>query len=156
MRPKKVELAVVAVTIAFVFFTAGYFVGRQAAPGAVALPPEFSDSAAPPGDGSAADALPSQPAAPLPAETEPAAPPTSAVETPAQTAPREKIDGKININAASLITLQELPRVGPAIAGRIIDYREANGDFKTTADIMNVRGIGEKTYENLKDLITVG
>ncbi len=65
-------------------------------------------------------------------------------------------DQKININTAQSEELQKLPRVGPAIAQRIIDYRKENGNFKRIEDIMKVRGIGEKVFGQLKDLITVG
>ncbi|MDH7511498.1 MAG: helix-hairpin-helix domain-containing protein [Clostridiales bacterium] len=63
---------------------------------------------------------------------------------------------KININTASLSELQKLPRIGPQVAQRIIDYRKEHGNFKKIEEIMKVRGIGEKTYNQLKDLITVG
>lgn len=67
-----------------------------------------------------------------------------------------KAGDKININTASLGELQKLPRVGPQIAQRILDYRKENGNFKRIEDILKVRGIGEKVFEQLKDLITVG
>jgi competence protein ComEA len=153
MRPKKVEMAVIAVTIAFVFFTAGYFVGRQGSSGAVQLPPSIEETAVAGDD--ATGAPPPAITGNTPAKDEPDAPP-AAESTSAPAAPQEKIDGKININVASLSTLQELSGVGPAIAGRIVDYRETKGPYKTIADIKNVKGIGEKTYEKLKDLITVG
>ena len=63
---------------------------------------------------------------------------------------------KVNINTASLEELQKLPRVGPQIAQRILDYRKENGGFKKIEDILKVRGIGEKVFSQLKDLITVG
>ncbi len=63
---------------------------------------------------------------------------------------------KININTASLDELQKLPRVGPQVAQRIIDFRKEQGNFKKIEEIMKVRGIGEKTFNQLKDLITVG
>jgi len=72
----------------------------------------------------------------------------------AQTA--AKTGDKVNINTASLEELQKLPRIGPQIAQRILDFRKENGSFKRTEDIMKVRGIGEKVYEQLKDMITVG
>jgi comEA protein len=63
--------------------------------------------------------------------------------------------GKININKAGAEELAKLPRIGPAIAKRIIEYREKNGNFRKIEDIMQVRGIGEKLFLQLKDLITV-
>lgn len=63
---------------------------------------------------------------------------------------------KININTASLDELQKLPRVGPQVAQRIIDFRKEHGNFKKIEEIMKVRGIGEKTFNQLKDLIVVG
>ena len=62
----------------------------------------------------------------------------------------------ININTASSFELETLPGIGPAIAQRIIEYREANGPFLAIEDIVNVSGIGPGTYERIQDLITVG
>lgn len=62
---------------------------------------------------------------------------------------------KININTADKNALKELPRIGDALAQRIIDYRENKGLFKDIKDIMNVSGIGEKMFENIKDKIAV-
>jgi len=62
---------------------------------------------------------------------------------------------KININTASLEELDSLPGIGPSKAQAIIDYRTINGSFVVIEDIMNVSGIGEATFNNIKDLITV-
>jgi competence protein ComEA len=63
--------------------------------------------------------------------------------------------GKVNINNASLEELSQLKRVGPKYAERIIEYRESHGAFKQVEDITNVPGIGPKTLEVNKDIITV-
>lgn len=63
---------------------------------------------------------------------------------------------KININTAGLEELDALPGIGPAKAQAIIDYRVVNGLFLAIEDIKKVPGIGSATFENLKDLITVG
>lgn len=63
--------------------------------------------------------------------------------------------GKVNLNTADEAALDTLPRVGPAMAARIIAWREANGRFTAIEDLMNVTGIGDKTFEGLKDLVTV-
>jgi competence protein ComEA len=63
---------------------------------------------------------------------------------------------KININTAGSEQLRKLPRIGEKMSQRVIDYREKNGKFKRIEDIMKVKGIGEKTFEGFKDMITVG
>ena len=65
-------------------------------------------------------------------------------------------DQLISINEATVEELTELPRVGPTVAERIVSYRDENGPFERIEEIMNVRGIGVKTFERLKDRITVG
>lgn len=62
---------------------------------------------------------------------------------------------RININTADSATLELLPRVGPALAARIIQWRDSNGRFRSIEDLMSVSGIGEKTFAGLRDLITV-
>lgn len=62
----------------------------------------------------------------------------------------------ININTASQKELEELPGIGPTLSQRIIEYREKNGYFQTIEDIKKVSGIGDKKFEAIKDLITVG
>ena len=61
-------------------------------------------------------------------------------------APVAAADGVVNINTADAGELTYLPRIGPALAERIIEYREENGDFEKPEDLMLVRGIGEKTF----------
>lgn len=64
-------------------------------------------------------------------------------------------DGRININTAQPSELQRLPGIGPALAARIVAYREAWGPFSSIEDIMEVSGIGARTFENIKDMIKV-
>lgn len=61
----------------------------------------------------------------------------------------------VNINTADAEELQRLYRVGPVMAQRIIDYRKANGKFKSIEEIQNVKGIGPKTFEYNEHLLTV-
>lgn len=61
--------------------------------------------------------------------------------------------GVVNINNASSEQLQLLPRVGPSLAQRIIDFREANGPFRAVEEIVAVKGIGENSFEKLEPYI---
>lgn len=61
----------------------------------------------------------------------------------------------ININTADLNTLCELSGVSESTAQKIIDYREENGDFLSIEEIMEVKGIGEKTFLKIKSQITI-
>ncbi len=67
----------------------------------------------------------------------------------------ESGNNKININRADVSQLQTIPGVGPVTAEKIIEYRKSNGRFATIEDLKKVSGIGEKTFEKLKDHITV-
>ncbi len=62
---------------------------------------------------------------------------------------------KIDLNTATLSQLDSLPGIGPVIAERILELREKSGHYKRIEDLMNIRGIGEKKFLKLKDLITV-
>jgi competence protein ComEA len=64
--------------------------------------------------------------------------------------------GPININTASVAELEALPGIGPTLAQCVVDYREAQGPFAAIEDIMNVQGIGEGLFNEIRDLITVG
>ena len=62
---------------------------------------------------------------------------------------------RININTATSQELQTIRGIGPAMARRIIEYRQTSGGFSTVDDLTNVKGIGEKTLEKLRDSLTV-
>lgn len=64
-------------------------------------------------------------------------------------------NGTVNLNSAGSSELQTLPGIGPAKADAIIEYREMNGPYKSIEDLKEISGIGDKTFEKLKDLISV-
>lgn len=74
---------------------------------------------------------------------------------PPSTSPGLTASGKVNINTADAVALETLPRVGPAMSARIIAWREQNGRFVVVEDLMNVSGVGEKTFDGLKELISI-
>lgn len=63
--------------------------------------------------------------------------------------------GRININEAGADELMRLKGVGPALAGRIIDYRSKNGYFRSTEELKKIKGVGEKLFEKIKEKITI-
>lgn len=67
----------------------------------------------------------------------------------------EDEDKKININEADIYELDKLSGIGEGFAKRIIDYRTKNGKFEVIQDIMKVSGIGEATFNEIKDHICV-
>lgn len=62
----------------------------------------------------------------------------------------------VDINTADAATLEQVKGIGPAKAAAIVDYRKANGPFKSVDDLVNVPGIGEKTVEQLRDQVSTG
>ena len=64
--------------------------------------------------------------------------------------------GKIDLNKATLQELTQLKGIGEKYAERIIEYREKDGKFQKIEDLMNVKGIGQKKFDTIKDLIFVG
>ncbi len=61
----------------------------------------------------------------------------------------------LNLNTATQAQLEALPGIGRSTADRIIEYRQKNGGFKKPEDLMNVKGIGEKSFLKLKAMVTV-
>lgn len=61
----------------------------------------------------------------------------------------------VNVNTASATELEQLPGVGPKVAARIVDYRTKKGPFRKLEELMNVQGIGEKSFLKLRSQLTI-
>jgi competence protein ComEA len=83
-----------------------------------------------------------------------ASPPARAADAPAA-APSGKAVAKVDLNSASEAELLALPKIGPATARQILDYRKQVGSIRSVDELLNVKGIGEKTLEVLRPLVTV-
>lgn len=79
----------------------------------------------------------------------------SKLETNSNVLNSNDLNGLVNINKATVAELDRLPGVGPAIAQKIIDYRQEKGGFVSVEEIKLVSGIGDKMFENIKDLIEI-
>lgn len=64
------------------------------------------------------------------------------------------LEGQVNINTATAAELEQLPGIGPSIAGRIVSYREKHR-FEQRNQIMRVKGVGAKTFDKIKDFLIV-
>lgn len=124
----KVSVLLAVVTVLFVGFTLGLFVGRNTGSGTVtlAVSPQMQTA------------------------------PTTAATAAAETVPEETVSFPVNINTADADTLAALPGIGQVLAKRILAYRQQNGSFRAVEEITNVEGIGEKKAEAILDLITIG
>lgn len=72
-------------------------------------------------------------------------------------APASPEAGKVlvNINTAGQADLERLPGIGPSLAKKILEFRQKNGAFKNPTDLVAVQGIGEKKFEQIKNMVTV-
>jgi competence protein ComEA len=83
---------------------------------------------------------------------------SSAFTTQAKKAPAKATAtaaAPLNLNTATVAQLETLPGIGGATAKRIIEHRQKNGGFKKVEELMNIKGIGEKSFLKLKPLVTV-
>jgi competence protein ComEA len=63
--------------------------------------------------------------------------------------------GIVNLNTATAAQIASLPGIGPKTADLVVQYRQKNGPFKKIEEIMNIRGVGEKSFLKIKDRLTV-
>ena len=82
-------------------------------------------------------------------------PATATQQTPSSAMAAAASKPAINLNAATIDQLETLPGIGRKTAERIIEYRTKSGGFKKIEDLMNVKGIGEKSFLKLKPLVAV-
>lgn len=81
--------------------------------------------------------------------------PPAAVAGDGADAPGATAGGRVSLNHADVAALDTLPRIGPALAQRIIDWREANGPFTDVSQLLEVAGIGDAVYSGLVDLVSL-
>ncbi|MCI2105195.1 MAG: ComEA family DNA-binding protein [Intestinimonas sp.] len=158
MKISRLEKVSLAVTAAFLLLTTGYFLGVRSTAVPYRIDTQYAaedtlESAAPE---TAAPALPSKPPAgsnppePMASESAPAEPQAAAPPAPSVSAA-----ARVNINTADAAELATLPGIGEKKAAAIVADRAENGPFRIPENLTRVKGIGEKTLENLLDLITV-
>lgn len=132
MKLSNIEKVLLGITVVFLVFLTGFYLGRNQNTDTLTIRTERSDTAAATSSDEsdvqadqASDASESSPSFP------------------------------ININRASSVDLTTLPGIGDVLASRIVEYRRTKGLFTSIEDIMNVSGVGEAKFEAIKDYITV-
>ncbi|MCL2201907.1 MAG: ComEA family DNA-binding protein [Oscillospiraceae bacterium] len=169
MRLRRLELAIIALTLAFVCFVGGYLTGRSR--GVVSISPaveaqrdgqvepvlQVGAAAAPKSEAAHQSPIATEAAPQLPQPQPPQLPQAEQIIVP-EPVPQAAFDalGRININTASQSELMDLPGIGEALSLRILDYRNAHGPFRRIEELRNVSGIGEKRFEAIMDKVTIG
>jgi len=147
VKISKIETAISLLAIAFLFFTAGWFLRGEHSAEPLQIETQRTLTQTATASSTPASASPSV----SPAGTSPTANVNQTAAGDEETAQTEKV----NLNTATLEQLQTLPGIGEKRAADILADREANGSFSTPEDLIRVKGIGESILENLLDYITV-
>lgn len=145
MKMSKAEGIAVLLTVLLLSLALGFYVGRSTVKDAVVI------EAAEPEVISPLESV-------VPAEPKTALESVSTMDTSVLSEEQSEPDAPdypLDINNATLDDLDELPKIGPVLAQRIIDYRTANGDFQFVEELMNVEGIGEGIFEKIKEFVEV-
>lgn len=163
MKLRRLELIFIAITLSFVFFIGGFFVGRSNSPVTIgefgslhvetSIAPSLLETQLENPRANTVGSSQADPEAPTIEKAENTVSYNSEPQTLIPGALRGG-DGRININTASRNELMDLPGIGPSLAQNIIEYRNNHGLFNTIEDIMNVSGIASGRFERIKDKIT--
>ena len=144
MRTKNSQLLLALLALLTMVFSIGFFIGRQSICYEVAAQTEHAVKQT--------DELPAQEETDKP---DAAADTAAQDESEAEEAAQPEITYPLDLNRATLEELMTLPRIGEKLAQRILDYRAQYGRFSAPEQLMDVEGIGEGTFEGLRELVTV-
>lgn len=148
-RITKVEIAAMIITAILMAVALGFFLGQNSGDSTVNVDgAESVDVVTLPPEAPADPELPQEPE--IPESLTEISVVSAAEETPVESS------GLLDLNVATVYDLEQLPDIGPVLAQRILDYREANGGFVSVDELKNIDGIGDKIFDSIVNLVEVG